>query len=74
MKKRVEDLADIQVELMASCLKYFPNTGNFLCTKTYVMSHMWRIPVPQTPLISLSQVPNSKSTYADDTGALHNCP
>lgn len=35
------------------------------------MSHMWKILTPQTPLMNLSQILNSKNTYANDTGLLH---
>lgn len=65
-----ETLADTQIEIMTSCVNYFPNTWNFvlkLCNVTLLEDL-----VPQTPLISLSQIPNSRSIYANDTGALHN--
>lgn len=65
-----EDLADARIEIMTSCVNYFPNTWNFvlkLCNVTFLEGL-----VPQTPLISLSQIPNSRSTYANDPGAPHN--
>lgn len=69
-KREGKDLADTQIEIMTSDVNYFPNTRNFVLKLCNVI--LLEDLVPQIPLISLSQIPNSRRTYANDAGALHN--